>query len=75
MKVHFETLPVVCKLSALSIGVPLVLLGLTLVSSDIGEIARRHSFLAAPHFGLALGPVFALVGASFLWPLRPVHGG
>ena len=74
MRSHFETLPVLIKLSALSVGTPLVLLGAVLIASDMAQIIRLHSFSAAPHFGLAMGPVFALVGASFLWPLRPFHG-
>jgi hypothetical protein len=73
MRSHFETLPVLIKLSALSVGTPLVLLGLVLIASDMAQIIRLHSFSAAPHFGLAIGPIFALVGASFLWPLRSFH--
>jgi len=70
---QFGTLPVVIKLSALSLGTPLLLLGLILIASDLAEILRSHSLTAAPHVGLALGPVFALVGLSFLWPLRPIR--
>jgi hypothetical protein len=37
------------------------------------QILRLRSFTASPHFGLELGPVFAVVGLSFLWPLRPIE--
>ncbi len=66
-------LPVVLKISALSVGSPLVVLGMGSIFSDLAEILRVHSFTAAPHFGLELGPVFAVVGLSFLWPLRPIE--
>jgi hypothetical protein len=70
MKSNSETLPVVIKLSALSVGSPLVLLGLSLLVSDLSEIMRRRTLLAAPHSGLTFGPMCVIVGLSFLWPLR-----
>ncbi len=70
---HFGRLPVVLKISALSVGAPLVILGIVSMVSDLAQIARLHSFTASPHFGLELGPVFAAVGLSFLWPLRPIE--
>jgi hypothetical protein len=69
MRRAFEALPVAIKVSALSFGAPLVLLGLALVLSDLNAIVKSHSILGVTHVGLALGPVFALVGLSFLWPL------
>jgi hypothetical protein len=74
MSRHFGKLPVVLKISALSVGAPLVILGISSVISDLAQIVRLHSFTAAPHYGLELGPVFAAVGLSFLWPLRPIEG-
>ncbi len=68
---RFGRLPVVLKLSALSVGAPLVIVGFGSMLSDMAQIIRLHSFSASPHFGLELGPVFAAVGLSFLWPLRP----
>ena len=68
----FGKLPVVLKISALSVGTPLVILGLGSMVTDFAEILRLRSFTASPHFGLELGPVFAVVGLSFLWPLRPI---
>jgi hypothetical protein len=68
---HFGKLPVVLKISALLVGAPLVILGVGSMMSDMAQVVRLRSFTAAPHFGLELGPVFALVGLSFLWPLRP----
>jgi hypothetical protein len=70
----FGALPVVLKISALSVGAFLVLLGVSSIVSDMAQIVRLHSFTAAPHFGLEVGPVFAVVGMSFLWPLRPLSG-
>lgn len=67
----FATLPVLLKLSALSVGSPLVLFGIGSMVTDLVEIVRTHSLTASPHVGLELGPVFAVVGLSFLWPLRP----
>jgi hypothetical protein len=48
-----------------------VIVGFGSMLSDMAQIIRLHSFSASPHFGLELGPVFAAVGLSFLWPLRP----
>jgi len=50
-----------------------VILGIVSMVSDLAQIVRLHSFTASPHFGLELGPVFAAVGLSFLWPLRPIE--
>jgi hypothetical protein len=69
----FGTLPVVLKISALSVGLPLVMFGIGSMMSDLAQIVRLRSFTAGPHFGLELGPVFAVVGLSFLWPLRSFH--
>jgi hypothetical protein len=74
MTLYFGKLPVVLKISALSVGAPLVVFGIGSMLSDMAQIVRLHSFTAAPHFGLELGPVFAVVGLSFLWPLRPIGG-
>jgi hypothetical protein len=52
----------------------MILLGFSSMLSDLAEIVRRHSFTAAPHLGLEVGPVFVVVGLSFLWPLRPLNG-
>jgi hypothetical protein len=64
-------LPVMVKLSALSLGTPLVLMGLVLMMSDLEIIVKQHSLSAAGGYGLVSGPIFAVVGLSFLWPLRP----
>jgi hypothetical protein len=70
MRSKSETLPVVIKLSALCVGSPLVVLGFSLMLSDLSQMIRSHVVLAAPHPGLAFGPMCVLVGLSFLWPLR-----
>jgi len=59
------------KLSALSLGTPLLFMGLVLMMSDVEVILRQHSMSAAGGYGLLSGSVFAVVGLSFLWPLRP----
>ena len=61
--------PILVKISALSFGAPLVLLGLALVALDLLGLLRVLNSPVAPLSGLALGPVFAVVGASFLYPL------
>jgi len=73
MKSTFNTLPLYVKLSALFVGVPLVVLGCTLMVSDLNEMIRLHSFSGADAFSLVVGPAFALVGISFLWPMRPMR--
>jgi len=72
MRHYFGKLPVVLRISALLVGAPLVIFGVGSMLSDLAQAIRLRSFAAAPHFGLELGPVFAVVGLSFLWPLRPV---
>ncbi len=74
MRRYFGKLPVVLKIAALSVGAPLLLLGVGSMVSDVFQIIRMQSFIAAPHSGLEFGPVFASVGLSFLWPLRPFAG-
>ncbi len=65
--------PITTRIFALCMGAPLVLVGLTMMLGDlledVGQISISHDLAAGPHFGLALGPIFAFVGASFLWPL------
>ena len=73
----FAGLPMMVKVSALCMGAPLVLTGVMMmlgdVAKDLTSISRSHVLVAGPHFGLAMGFVFAVVGGSFLWPLRPFH--
>jgi hypothetical protein len=71
MKNAFGTLPLYVKICALCVGGPLLMFGCTLVVADLNEVIRLHSFSATEHVGLAIGPIFTLVGISFLWPLRP----
>ncbi len=73
MKRHIEKLPAMIKLSAVLFGCPLVLLGFTLMMTDIAQMIRLHSLATAAFSGLAIGPVFVLLGASFLWPI--LHRG
>ncbi len=65
-------LPVVWSISALSLGAPLVVVGVASMLSDLAEILQIRGLAATQHFGLGLGlgPMFAVVGLSFLWPLR-----
>ena len=69
MKRRFAALPLLTQISALIIGFPLVALGLMQTIMNVAAIIRLHSVVGAPHDGLAVGPLFAMVGASFLWPL------
>jgi hypothetical protein len=59
------------KISALSLGTPLLLVGLILAMSDLELIVKQHSLSATGGYGLVSGPIFAVVGLSFLWPLLP----
>ncbi len=52
---------------------PLLVYGVVLTAAEVLAIVQARTLYAGPHLGLAVGPVFALVGASFLWPLRPFH--
>lgn len=70
MKQFLNGLPVVVKISALTVGMPLVVMGLVLMVSDLSETIRLGSVLAMPHLELLVGAAFAVVGLSFLWPLR-----
>lgn len=69
----FGRLTVATKISAFSVGVPLFVMGLVLMMSDLAETLRLHSVLAAPQGDLAIGAAFAVVGLSFLWPMRRGH--
>ncbi len=74
----FALLPLVTKACAFCAGAPLLYLGVTMMGSnlmrDISALTHAQGLAAASQTGLALGPVFALVGISFLWPLRPFQG-
>lgn len=70
---NIEKLPAMIKFSAVLFGFPLVLLGFTLMMTDIAQMIRLHSLASAPFSGLAVGPAFVLLGASFLWPI--LHHG
>lgn len=45
--------------------------GVTFFVGDVNDIMTTHSLTANAHVGLPVGAVFTLVGASFLWPMRP----
>ena len=68
-------LPLVTKAFAFCAGAPLLYLGVTMMGADlmqdISVLTHAHGLTAMSQTGLALGPVFVLVGISFLWPLRP----
>ncbi len=69
MRAKMNGFPVIMKISALSFGVPLILVGIALVVLDILGQLRILSSMVEPLSGIAIGPIFALVGASFLYPL------
>lgn len=60
---------VIMKISAISFGIPLVLFGVALMVIDVLGQLRILTSTMAPLSGIAIGPIFALVGASFLYPL------
>jgi len=71
MKNAFGMLPLYVRVCALCVGVPLVFLGCMLTASDLNEMIRLHSLSGTQDFDFIIGPIFALVGISFLWPVRP----
>jgi hypothetical protein len=71
MRSGFARLPLLLTISALTLGMPLLLYGLVLTATEVLAIIEARTLYAGPHLGLAVGPVFMLVGISFLWPLRP----
>jgi hypothetical protein len=71
MKSTIIALPLYVKLSALLVGVPMVMLGCTLIVSDLNEMIRVQSISGFDFSNLVIGPLFAVVGISFLWPMRP----
>jgi hypothetical protein len=70
MKRFWNRLPVVVQISALTVGMPLVVTGLFFMVSDLLETIRSRSVLTTPHLELLVGGAFMAVGMSFLWPLR-----
>jgi hypothetical protein len=69
MRTTVHGFPILMKISAISIGVPLIVFGIVLMAVDVLGQLRILSSSVAPLSGFAIGPIFALVGASFLYPL------
>lgn len=62
-------LPILIRISALAIGSPLILFGLALMAVDVLGQLKLVTPAMEPLAGIALGPVFVLLGGSFLYPL------